>query len=93
MDTLKRISFDLAVVILIVLSILFIPHLDIDSKVNFITALAMVAIRVSLGIMVAHITRKLMWSYIHFSTEKDWSNNAMIIAWYVVIIWSFARGG
>jgi hypothetical protein len=90
---LKRIGFDLGIVLLILLSILFLPHLNVEGKINFLASLAMVAVRVSMGIMVAHITRKLMWPYIHFKDEKEWSNNLMVIAWYVVIIWSFARGG
>jgi membrane-bound metal-dependent hydrolase YbcI (DUF457 family) len=93
LDNIKRISPDIIITLLVLLGVFFIPEDATDPRLNFLASLGMVTIRITLGIMVAHITRKLMWPDISFMTEKDWSNNLMIIVWYMVIIWSFARGG
>jgi hypothetical protein len=45
------------------------------------------------GVIMAHITRKFLFPYIDFATEQDWSNNLMVIAIYVVIIYCMAAGG
>jgi len=48
---------------------------------------------VNTGFIVAHIIRKLAFPYINFNIEKEWSNNVMVIALYVTIIYCFAMGG
>ena len=48
---------------------------------------------VSAGILHAHVSRKIIFPYIKFEREEDWSNNLMIIAWYVVIVMGWTRGG
>lgn len=51
------------------------------------------AICITTGIFHAHISRKMLFPYIDFKTETRWDNNAMIIVWYTMIIFAWARGG
>ncbi len=51
------------------------------------------AICMTAGVCHSLISRKMVWPYIDFATERRWDNNLMIIAWHVVIIWGWARGG
>lgn len=91
----SRIWFELFILSLIWGTIFLIPEeylliIGVEGLINlFITKL----LWVSTGICHAHITRKILFPYIKFSKEEHWSNNAMIIALYVVIIWAWARGG
>jgi hypothetical protein len=49
---------------------------------------------VSAGILHAHITRKIMWPYIDFNAkDADLMQKVLVVAWYSVIIWAWARGG
>lgn len=88
----KRISFSLGFLILMFLLALWMST-SMSGMTNVLGLWLSKAIFISSGIIHAHISRRLMWPYINFNTEKNWGNNAMIIAWYVVIIWGWARGG
>jgi len=93
---LKRISFDLVgALVSIILILLIIPgnYFPVEAKVGFTSLILTKFILITLGNVHFFITRKLMFKYINFATEKEWSNNAMIIAMYVIIVWGWARGG
>ena len=92
---LKRISFDVVALVSIILAVIFVPasYLPVISKEGLLNLILTKFILVSASVCHAHITRELLFPYIKFREEKDWSNNVMIIAIYVIIIWAWARGG
>jgi len=94
-ENLKRIGLDVAVLITIVLLMIFVPvdFFPVEAKAGLLSLFITKFILVSAATVHAHITRKLLFPYIDFGKEKDWSNNAMIIAWYVIIIFAWSRGG
>lgn len=63
------------------------------AKIGLVSVFFSKLIFVSAGILHAHVSRKIIFPYISFQKEEDWSNNLMIIAWYVTIIFAWARGG
>ena len=63
------------------------------AKMGLLSIFMSKLIFVSAGIVHAHISRKLIFPYIKFADEKDWTNNLMIIAWYITIIFAWSRGG
>jgi len=91
----KRISFDLFCIFIILFLFLQAPekYVSYEAKMAFIALLMTKIILISMGNIVFLVTRKLMYSYINFKTEKEWTNNLMIIVMYAVIVWGFARGG
>jgi hypothetical protein len=91
----SRVGFDILALLTIVLLMLFIPNdfLPIEAKAGLVSIFITKFILVSAAVIHAHITRKLLFPYIDFSHEKDLSNNLMIIAWYVIIIFGWTRGG
>ena len=92
---LKRISVDFVALITVILLMIFVPDdlLPIAAKANLVSLFFTKFILVSAAIIHAHITRKLLFPYIKFAAEKEWSNNAMVIAWYVIVIFGWTRGG
>jgi hypothetical protein len=94
-ENLKRIGLDVAALITIALVMIFIPYdfLPIEAKANLTSLFFTKFILVSAGFIHAHITRKLAFNYITFSTEKEWSNNLLVIAIYVMFIFAWSRGG
>ena len=86
---LKRTSFDILVLAGIIAAINFLPPPESGVVTLFLAKILFV----SAGILVAHITRKLYWSYISFSTETDNMRKLMIIVWYASIIFAVTRGG
>jgi hypothetical protein len=96
LHSLKRISFDLAGAIFSIVLVLIIVPSSIfpdEAKLAFMSLILTKFLLITLGNVHFFITRKLMFSYIKFETEKSWSNNAMIIAMYIIIVWAWARGG
>jgi hypothetical protein len=91
----KRISFDLIGFLSVFCVFLYTPatYFPVAAKINLIGLIITKFILITLGNIHFFITRHLMYKYINFATEKDWSNNAMIIAMYIIIVWSWARGG
>jgi len=86
---LKRIWADCLVLILLIAAIVFLPAPE-----SGLIALGLAKLMfISAGIIHAHITRKLMWSYIDFNQDTDIVKRIMIVVWYAVIIWGWARGG
>jgi len=94
-ENVKRIGIDVGALITIALLMIFIPYdfLPIEAKANLVSLFFTKFILVSAAVVHAHITRKLLFPYINFAKETDLSNNIMIIAWYVVIIFGWTRGG
>lgn len=90
-----RIWFDLLMLFSIGLILYIIPYdyFPVEAKLGLINLAVTKFILVSCGICHAHITRKILFPYIHFSKEEEWSNNLMIIGLYLVVIWAWARGG
>jgi hypothetical protein len=95
LDNLKRVSFDVMALLSIFLIALFVPEsvVPVDAKQGLLAIFVTKFLLVSAGIAHAHITRKLLWPYIKFEKEAEWSNNLMIIAWYVTVLCCWARGG
>ena len=85
----KRTYLDTLALVLIIVGINYLPPLE-----SGIMTLALAKLLfVSAGILHAHITRKIMWPYIDFNKDTDLVKKVMIIAWYVVIILGWTRGG
>ncbi len=95
LNNIKRIGLDISALISIGLLMILTPEniLPFEAKTNLVALFFTKFILVSAGIIHAHITRKLLFSYIDFSKEKEISNNIMIIMIYVVIIFGWTRGG
>lgn len=103
MSFIKRLKFDILVLAAIFSLMFFIPPSVIpDSqnssggtiiKFNFLYLFITKFLLVSAGIIHAHITRKILFSYIDFEKENSTTNNIMIIALYIVIIFAWSRGG
>ena len=86
---LKRTWLDALVLVLIIIGINFLPPPE-----SGVVTLALAKLMfVSAGILHAHVTRKVMWPYIDFNKDTDLVKKVMIIAWYVVIILGWTRGG
>lgn len=92
---LSRVGFDVFALITIILLMFFMPadFLPVEAKAGLVSIFITKFILVSAAVVHAHITRKLLFPYIDFSEEKDLSNNLMIVAWYVIIIFGWTRGG
>lgn len=95
MENFKRIGVDTFALITIVLLMIFVPNdfLPVEAKAGLVSLFVTKFILVSAAIVHAHITRKLLFPYIDFSQEKELSNNLMVIAWYVIVIFGWTRGG
>lgn len=92
---LKRVGFDVLALVTVFLIAWFMPDALMPelAKIGLLSIFMSKLIFVSAGIIHAHISRKLIFPYIEFSTECDWTNNLLVISWYVVIILSWSRGG
>jgi hypothetical protein len=91
----KRVLFDILALISLFAILWFAPDRLIppESVIGLFHLFITKFVLISCGILHAHITRKLLFPYIKFGTEKEWSNNVLIIVWYAVVIWGWARGG
>jgi len=87
----KRLSVPILFVVLTALSLLWLKRMG-DAPQGLELVLYKAAL-VNLGFINAHVIRKLAFPYIHFSVESEWSNNVLVIAIYVVMIYCFALGG
>jgi len=86
---LKRVYVDTVVLIGIIIAIVFFPALE-----SGLIALGLAKLMfISAGILHAHITRKIMWPYIDFNKDGDLMQKVMVVVWYAVIIWGWAKGG
>jgi len=91
----ERVGFDIIAMVCVLLFALFAPEALMPelAKAGLVNLWISKLIFVSSGVLHAHISRKLLFPYISFLEEKDWSNNLMVIMWYVTIIFCWARGG
>ena len=94
-NKLKRISFDLLVFIGMIIILFAIPDYLIsrDAMLGLLSLLGTKVLFISAGVVYAHISRKLLFPYIDFEKERRRDNNIMIIGYYLIIIFAFARGG
>jgi hypothetical protein len=92
---LRKVSIDIIALISIMLLVFFVPSslFPVEAKFGMLSIFFTKFVLVSAAIIHAHVTRKIMFPYIDFSEEKDLTNNIMIIAWYVIIIFAWSRGG
>lgn len=92
---LKRVSLDVVALASVFMLAFFMPAslMPEMAKIGLLSIFMSKLIFVSAGILHAHISRKLLWPYIDFNTEKEWSNNLMTIVWYAMIILAWSRGG
>ena len=77
-------------ILMLLVAYLILPETAI---MGLISILISKAIYIFAGIIIAHVTRKLLFPYIDFETETDLTNNLMIIALYVTIIFCMSNGG
>lgn len=87
----KRIVFPLVISILTIISILWLSK--VEDTPRGLELVLFKAVLVNLGFVNAHVVRKLLFPYIDFGREKEWSNNLLIIVIYAVCIYCFAIGG
>lgn len=87
---LKRVSTEL-IILAIIAAVLFVWQFDIQRQ--GLELLLFKMLLVSAGFLHAHIIRKVAFGYINFRYSADSMHKALIVALYVVIIWSYARGG
>jgi hypothetical protein len=92
----KRLWPDVTVLISIFLVLFLIPtdfFLSDSPKMGLLSIFIGKLMFISAGIVHAHITRKILWQYIDFSADADPLRKVMIIGWYLIIIFAWARGG
>lgn len=91
----NRIWFESLMLFGLFTSALLVPSVifPTDAKLGFITLFLIKFLSVSAGILHAHISRKLIFPYIDFKIDGSWHHNILIIAWYITIIFAWARGG
>lgn len=95
LQQIRKLSFDILALVSIILLMIFIPEsfFPVEARAGLISIIVVKFILVSVAIIHAHITRKLLFHYINFSEEKELTNNIMIIVWYTIIIFAWSRGG
>lgn len=85
----ERISFDLLLFAGLVMALVFLP----TPHRQGLELLMYKAIQVSAGFLHAHIMRKLAFPKVNwYDNDRAWLKG-MIIALYVIVIFSYARGG
>jgi hypothetical protein len=98
LQNLKRCSVELAIVITVGLILRLTPesYLDpgnINPKIAVLATFLLKAVYTSMGFLSGHIARKVMLPYIDFRAEKDWSNNAIVIAFYILGVYAWVNAG
>ena len=87
----KRLLFPIVLVVLTALSLAWLRQMG-DAPRGLELVLFKASL-VNLGFINAHVVRKLLFPYINFGREKEWSNNLLVIVIYAVCIYCFAMGG
>ena len=87
----KRLLFPIVLVVLTALSLAWLKQMG-DAPRGLELVLFKASL-VNLGFINAHVVRKLLFPYINFGREKEWSNNLLVIVIYAVCIYCFAMGG
>ena len=89
LEVINRVKYDVTMLIIL----LGIASIFLPSITGLFTILISKMVFIYAGVIMAHITRSFLFPYIDFATEKEWSNNVMIIAIYIIIIYCMANGG
>jgi len=94
---LKRIWLEVLLLASIGLVLLYMPEKyfpisEID-RVFFMGLFLNKLVFVSAGILHAHISRKILFPYLNLQNERRAFNVLFVAAWYLIIIFSWARGG
>jgi hypothetical protein len=91
----KRVLWDISWIIFLLIIAYFAPSrlFPAEAKIGFFSLFFSKFIFINAGIISAHVSRELVFPYIHFSEEKDPIRKIMIVVWYGVIIYAFAHGG
>jgi len=99
-NVLRRTWFELLSILSIFFLIYFIPtdyitNSDvINPKLGLLSLFFSKFLFISMGILHATITRKVLFPYINFKEEKGLTSNAiMVIVLYAIIIFGWVRGG
>lgn len=95
---LKRCSVEMSIVIMSAMVLFLMPDgfLDpqnINPKLAIASTFLIAAFRVSMGFLSGHIARKMLLPYIHFRDEKEWSNNAIVIIFYILGVYAWVNAG
>lgn len=85
----ERISFDLILFAGLVMALIFLPTPERQG----LELLMYKAIQVSAGFLHAHIMRKLAFPTVNWYDDNRAWLKGMVIALYVIVIFSYARGG
>ena len=65
----------------------------IDPHAAFLAALIIPGFKFIEGILLGHLMRKTILHYVDFRLEKEWSNNALVIIFYILGVWACVTGG
>ena len=95
---LNRLILGALLLLVIGLGIWFIPDgfLDannIDPKMAILSTLLISGFKVIEGFMIGHLMRKSLLFYINFGEEKEWSNNVLVIVFYILGVWGTVTAG
>lgn len=88
-----RIKWELLFFLLNLATLAGLPLLHVTLTSHAAEDLVFKALLVNAGALHAHLMRKAFFPYIDFANEGEALNKAMVIALYVTVIFSYARGG
>lgn len=66
---------------------------NINPHAAFLAALIISGFKTTLGFLVGHFMRKSLLPYIKFKDELEWSNNVLVIVFYVMGVWGCVTAG
>ena len=92
-DGIHRIKWELVFFLLNLAALAGLPLLHLTMTSRAAEDLVFKALLVNAGALHAHLMRKAFFPYIDFANEGEALNKVMIIALYVTVIFSYARGG
>lgn len=92
-DGIARIKWELLFFLLNLATLAGLPLLHVTMTSRAAEDLVFKALLVNAGALHAHLMRKAFFPYIDFANEGEALNKAMVIALYVTVIFSYARGG
>lgn len=65
----------------------------IDPHAAFLAALIIPGFKFIEGILLGHLMRKTILYYVDFRSEREWSNNVLVIVFYALGVWACVVGG
>lgn len=98
LKTLKRLSWDIAWAFFLIWLVILLPDriFSEQATMGLMSLLITKMVDINLGVITAHISRMLIFPYLNLERmikEHHWGGIAFLTAWYVIIIFCFARGG